>query len=107
MNCRPGDLAIIRGVEPRMGLNGRPVELANEPAFMSGGYACWKLAKRIELTMPVNGHSTMTGQHFAKGEAVYIAEMPDCFLRPIRGDDISDEEVRELYAPNCDEVHHA
>lgn len=111
MNCRPGELAFIFGLHQALNLNDRPVQLANEPWFLYGGIAHWKLAQPIETTVSANGTNWFTGEYIPKGSVGVIYEVPDVHLRPIRdpGDDAVDEMVLKLGAApkTLTEVHEA
>jgi hypothetical protein len=90
MNCKQGDLAVVvRGV-------------ANLGVIVK----CERLARRAELD----------SLWYESDEPIWVVDgllltragrrlplAPDSFLRPIRPGDISDEEVRDLYAPKLPE----
>lgn len=84
MNCKPGDLAVIvRSLANNEGKIVRIVEFAGRVDFqIRGRCVAWVIDPAI---------------HAAQGGMVDV--MPDDSLRPIRPGDISDEEVRDLYAP--------
>lgn len=106
MNCRPGDLAFIVGLDPRLGINGKPVQLTNEPPAIVGGMIVWKLTSTLRVVCPKVGVNMSTGEVLLPGDVLVSDVMADPYLRPIRGGDVSDDEVRELYATSSDEVAH-
>jgi hypothetical protein len=84
MNCKKGDLAVI--VVSRAGNEGRIVRCVSYVGHLAGwiGDDRWL----VDADRPLQ---SMYGRpHF---------HARDCDLRPIRPGDISDEEVRDLYAP--------
>lgn len=103
MNCKPGDLAMVVGavcwVENRT--TGRRAPLPHlgtvvrvaSPVAGTSGQAWW-------LDEPVH-YKTV----FANGSsfACEVASVPDRILRPIRPHGVTDDEVRELYAPTMPE----
>lgn len=94
MNCRPGDLARIVGVDPRLKLNDRFVKLADQPSFIFMGVPHWRLEQEIAMRLEVSGFSALTGEMWFKGQHVVLCEVPDCNLRPIRPQ--PDEAVDEI-----------
>lgn len=101
MNCRPGDLAIvinnllIDGIEILAA--GKVVQVVRlTPAnFGPAQGLVWEIAEPIRIAIKV-GAATVTGE---------IEGIDDADLRPFRGGDITDAEVRELYdAPKLPEV---
>lgn len=89
MNCKPGDVAVIVRTEPAGEfLLGMLVDV-----LCAGRNPGWW---RIKLPHPICNPLT-----FAVGDE---DDAPDYALRPIRPGDISDEEVRDLYAPKQTEV---
>ena len=87
MNCKPGDLAVV--VHDRWGVHdGRIVLCVSRNVELESrtGLPHWNVEP--ELRDP-NGRGCIPS---------------DSSLRPIRPGDISDEEVRDLYAPNVKET---
>jgi hypothetical protein len=83
VNCRPGELAMYRGEQRE--LHG-VIVVVSYPFEWDGEWA-W----HVDPPFPDDGK----------------ADPHTCFdsaLRPIRPGDISDEEVRDLYAPKLPEV---
>jgi hypothetical protein len=110
MNCKPGDLAIVvrheRGGSAIKDCHGmilevlylappEPFNLPDGQRSTRGSGTEWvvKAARPIPVRMPDG--STRMAQY---GKAF------DAFLRPIRPGDITDEEVRDLYAPKVPEA---
>lgn len=82
MNCKPGELAVV--VKSWAGNEGRIVR-------------CLRVVQTDYLyTGPCLGWETEPMLLNCDGEPVYALDIQ---LRPIRPGDISDEEVRDLYAP--------
>lgn len=99
MNCKPGDLAIVvrskAGNEGRIGRCLRRAskrEIARQALFSFQGEPCWKMDREFSAC-----------DNFGRG-GYSVSILPDACLRPIRPGDISDEEVRDLYAPKLPEV---
>lgn len=87
MNCQPGDLAIVvRGAGPLTACIVGKVLRVTRPVF--DGEPCWEY-EGTRLVVPKWGPLDL---------------IEDEFLRPIRPDGVSDEEVRELYAPKQPET---
>lgn len=105
MNCRPGDLAFIVGLPSGLALNGRPVQLTKEPPFLMFGVLHWRLEVVVETVLRVGGWNTFTGEYMEAGSIGVVHEVPDENLRPIRGNGVTDDEVRELYAPTLEVAH--
>lgn len=99
MNCRPGDVARIVGTCPHLRINDRFVKLANEPCFLLFGVVHWRLEETLETQVACDGYNIFTGEFIPAGSIGLIVEIPDENLRPIRGDGVTDGEVRELYEP--------
>jgi hypothetical protein len=97
MNCKPNELAFV--VRSRNGNEGKlvtTVRWIGEYTFLGGASRSDTWLCRCEQDM-----ATLCGQHWRKGELHHIS---DSHLRPIRPGDISDEEVRDLYAPKVPEA---
>lgn len=88
MNCKPGDLAEV------VSCGGHP-----DLSFMLGAI---RRVKRCEMAW-YGPAWTYEGEHFEARGMIFVL-LSDAWLRPIRPDGITDEEVRDLYAPNRDEV---
>lgn len=93
MNCRPGDIAVVvkpgwvehRGQQFNVvnpGTVVRVVRLENADV--------WQLEEPIPFKVANPNGSWMSGEVEAIG---------DSYLRPIRPGDVTDDEVRELFAP--------
>lgn len=98
LNCRPGDLARVVGLPPscRLG-NDRFVKLKNEPAFIGhGGDPCWKLEEAFTFAMAADAQSVWTGEVFVEGQLVYVYELEDKYLRPIRGGETPEESIEAM-----------
>lgn len=100
MNCKPGDLAVIVRADHKENIGAlvevlRPNDLPVAGWLAASGLFLWRVkasARPLSVTRIL-------------GECSVIeAACPDAFLRPIRPGDISDEEVRDLYAPKLPEV---
>ena len=78
MNCKPGDLAVVVG--------GERVENIGKVVTVLRPYEGRKDCYRLPADWVIEFH----------GRECVAA---DCFLRPIRPDGITDEEVRDLYLP--------
>ncbi len=90
LNCKPGDLARIVGMHPSLAeANDRIVKLQQLPPVVTDGLPSWRLTERVELVMVGNGRRGHTS--FWIGESVWFDEIPDKYLRPIRGTDGDDE----------------
>lgn len=96
MNCRPGDLARIVGLDPRLGLNDKIVHLRNEPPFIAYGAMSWNLEEPLLVTLPSAGVNLNTGYVYLKGEVLRSTYMADAYLRRI--DDPGDDAVDEMVA---------
>lgn len=88
MNCKPGDLAVIVGHDDEsdtctLGLLIRVTKL--DPDW-------WEPVWEYE------------GRPLTDDEGARLLAISDRYLRPIRPGDVSDEEVRHLYAPKLPEV---
>lgn len=105
MNCRPGDLAFIVGAEAYLGINDKIVRLSRKPAEYIGSHAFWILERPFRITVAVNVKDAR-GSTLAAGQDSLVNRVADANLRPIRGGELTDDEVRELYAPSRDEVSH-
>jgi hypothetical protein len=87
VNCKPNELAVIVGGDNKreLALIGRVVRLTrldpdwHEPSWFYSGARIWS-------------------------HGCELISITDRHLRPIRPGDISDEEVRDLYAPKFPEV---
>lgn len=97
MNCKPGDLAIV--IKSGVGNEGRIVKclrLATDAdrvneGFIGGfGIPLWVVDKPLKC---------ITGGRRHRARLAWDAQ-----LRPIRPGDITDEEVRDLYAPKQPEA---
>lgn len=103
MNCKPGDLAVVvrslygnagqllRVIAPSRG-NGLAVGATYEDSHGTR----WKRAHEV-FCWEVESLS-QSGLH-KRLRSYRFADVGDTHLRPIRPGDISDEEVRDLYAP--------
>lgn len=87
MNCKPGDLAVV--VRSTAGNEGKLLQCIRYLGCVDGfiGNDYWEVDRRVP---------TLCGFH--------EPYMRDSYLRPIRPGDISDEEVRDLYAPKIPEA---
>lgn len=104
MNCKPGDIAVF--VTPENG--GRMVLVIGPSlhtdyvnAMRPGIGACWSCEALSDVHVWLNGESDRP-EIFKPGDN--LPAVPDRHLRPIRPGDITDAEVRELYAPKQPEV---
>lgn len=91
MNCKPGDMAIV--VRSHSGNEGRVVEIVAYYGYAkfhdgSAFSNCWLVKGRL------NGGICFTASLFGADRL-----FPDSYLRPLRPDGITDEEVRDLYQP--------
>lgn len=89
MNCKPGDLAFTVNAPQE---NGFIVEVGAAAGVHERlGLLYWITSKGspFHLTPDVLRHTVL---------------WPDTMLRPIRPGDVTDDEVRELYAPKLPEV---
>lgn len=86
MNCKPGELAVIvSGIHKQ--LIGRIVTCVSTcPEMLHTGFVHWNTEPEL----------------FIPGFRLSVA-IADVTLRPIRPGGITDEEVRELYAPKAKE----
>lgn len=92
MNCKPGDLAIqVYSLGRNEGKLYTVLEWRGHYVFLGGSSRadCWKV-RCEQRTVGSMGIAT---------EAGGTRFIPDSWLRPIRPDGITDEEVSELYAP--------
>lgn len=98
MNCRPGDLARVVGLDSRLGLNDRFVKLLNDSPWYLDGIPHWRLEEPIRIVLPGDGVSMTTGRLYSAGERLVAYSLADRYLRPIRdpGDDAVDETL--IYA---------
>jgi hypothetical protein len=96
MNCRPGDLARVVGLDARLGLNDKIVRLTNAPAFMLDGMPHWHLEAPVRTVLPTPGISMGNGALVPAGVPLIARSLPDEYLRPIRpqAHDAVDEMVR-------------
>jgi hypothetical protein len=102
VNCKPGDLAVIVAHSPNYGRFVSVVrryageDIEGQDYYMKPGVVYW--------VVEANGAPLFVRQDF--GPALWCAQhvVRDERLRPIRPGDISDEEVRDLYAPKVPEV---
>lgn len=97
MNCRPGDLAVV--VRSDAGNDGKIVFVVRAAAYHE--YAEFDHADEGRHWW-VECKSGLLMDTWGGGEKE--SSMPDARLRPIRPGDISDEEVRDLYAPKVPEL---
>lgn len=106
MNCRPGDLCFIVGTHPSLNINDRIVKLADKPATWCSQFMVWEwqLEEPMDIKPLHRVRSIQSGEVLGAGEVGEVWSVPDCMLRPIRGDGLTDKAVRELYAPSRDEV---
>jgi hypothetical protein len=102
MNCREGDVARVISPGrltacPFCGTRATAVKPDTFVRVTQHDGIAWILEE------PVVGAIT-----FDCGQALAFRciSLVDEILRPIRGDDVSDDEVRELYAPSTSEVSH-
>lgn len=99
MNCRPGDLAVIVKCTPStthaLGHVVRVVRPDGRRDYTTMFGIPDAQTWVCEFDRPVVNHEQKVRDRWA---------VPDFALRPIRPGDISDEEVRELYAPKLPEV---
>lgn len=96
MNCKPGDLAVI--VRSLCGNEGRFVEVVNGDVYELPGDLGLSEFAPLWRIRPLGELVSSWGVNRAE------SAFPDAWLRPIRPGDISDEEVRDLYAPKLPEV---
>jgi hypothetical protein len=98
MNCRPGDLARIVGLDPRLGLNDRIVKLCDASPLVVEGYVSWRLEQPLEVRLVQSGIYLATGEIFPAGSVLRSLHMADDCLRPIRdpGSDAVDEMVKRV-----------
>lgn len=100
MNCKPGDFAYIKR-QPYLGHfvtvlrwtpNGKFTLPDGYPAnnVNGGGWLCEKACGQFKAPINKSGGTRETR----------YAVIDDPHLRPIRPGDVTDEEVRDLYAPN-------
>jgi hypothetical protein len=101
MNCKPNDRAVIVFDECSENIGAFVTVRALDP--LSGLYYsnCWTFD---EASRPLRHLCVMTKQQLkppfrSSFENGGHALIPDSWLIPIRGDGITDEEVRDLYAP--------
>lgn len=97
MNCKPGDLAVIRGCVEATHCNGMLVTVLANIAGQS-----WTDPDGVEHVWSDDGPSTgveSIGSPFDVLNADMYAVFDSRVVFPIRPGDISDEEVRDLYAP--------
>lgn len=88
MNCKPGDLAVI--VRSYAGNEGKIVR-----CIRLVDYVCWGRPDGSEVVAP-----TWKIDRELRGCRGDVSDqIEDSLLSPIRPGDITDEEVRELYAP--------
>jgi hypothetical protein len=102
MNCKPGDLAIT--VNP----NGSDVGNRNSGRFVEvlkyvgeWEFVCGHIGVDTWLVRIIGGTPMVDNQGRPWTGEVHVQ---DKNLRPIRPGDISDEEVRDLYAPKVPEA---
>ena len=85
----PGMLCyVVRMPQPRAGLNGRAISLAQKPAQWDGSEWVWTLAKPLETACLCN--CTQGGVTYWIGEVVVVRALQEQYLRPIQpgpGDD--------------------
>jgi hypothetical protein len=85
VNCKPGDLAVLVRTLPEFPEQvGRVFRVTALDPAARRGHAWFYEGTVIRTFRPMH---------------TWIS-LPDEWLRPIRPGDISDEEVRDLYAPN-------
>lgn len=94
MNCKPGDLAVIvvtgSNTKNNLGRIVKVLERAPDGTLVPG--------------IPHDPRIRWVYEPKLKNErGDGISYVNDCCLRPIRPGDISDEEVRDLYAPKVPE----
>jgi hypothetical protein len=97
VNCKPGDLAVI--VRSMAGNEGKFVTVLRWHGDYTylGGDVClpsWE-ARIAQVMTAANGSVWFPGD---------VVKFPDAWLKPIRPDGITDEEVRDLYAPKQTEA---
>lgn len=96
MNCKPGDLARIVGLQHELAeLNDRLVRIA-EPKVIFG-VPGWTFEEPVKFVIR-SLCQTLSGLVFFPGDHAKLGELWDCNLRPIRhpGDDALDEMLRPL-----------
>ncbi len=108
MNCKPGDLAWIICDEAG---DGRNLGLVVEVLRLLPPCGCSRCAQAPSAAWEcVSTGREIVGQVIL-GPIAFItrshrADIPDAWLKPIPKDGLTDEEVRELYAPGEREVSH-
>lgn len=105
MNCKPGDLAVV--VKPSTIENlGKFVTVIEAVGWRSAGEEFTYRGDKYALIADgfVWGVESNTGLVDSRSFATFkVSVCRDEQLRPIRPDGITDEEVRELYAPKLPE----
>lgn len=94
LNCRPGDLARIVNMDPRLSLNDKIVRLRNLPPFSAHGEICWHLDEPLLVKLPTAGVNMSTGDFYFAGQVLRSSFMADAYLRRI--DAPSDDAVDEM-----------
>jgi hypothetical protein len=100
MNCKPGDLAVIKWIHPAYSeLHGRVVRLSNEPPYSYLGDQTWNFAEAVEFAITMDG--IVNGRNLSIGDWGSLGALQDKYLSPIRdpGDDAVDEMVLMLGKP--------
>lgn len=98
MNCKPGDLAVIRGCVEAVDCNGMLVTVlenvrGNEWTAPDGYMFEWGGVS------PSTAVESLGSSFDARDERTMYAVFESRCVVPIRPGDISDEEVRDLYSP--------
>lgn len=91
MNCKKGDIARIVGMPDPVGDLCDKFVTCVELYVHGDGVVMWRLDRSIKIVARGDFRSAITGEVFRGGETLWIASMPDQFLRPIRGGDGADE----------------
>ena len=110
MNCRPGDLAQLKGLTSFVHLNGRPVTVLSYGCNGSGVTTIAPDGKTRWTSIKGGVHWFCESQtpifHTRSGRLINVGLVADVNLRPIRdpGDDAQDETLSWLPVPHGDEV---
>jgi hypothetical protein len=102
MNCKPGDLAVIVG-SSHPANDGLLVEVLKRWVG-PGNFQGYRFAGDEPAWVCRSVGRPMITPKWGKEIQFYERPVADAILRPIRPGDVTDEEVRDLYAPKIPEV---
>ena len=93
MNCKPNDLAFItRPPKSMEEIRGRTVRVVT-PGTGPKGCPIWSIEGRLEFVMVGNGTDSEGSKRYI-GESVWLDQVEDGWLTPIRGEPGADETLQ-------------